>query len=261
MKPLTWILPLCLALLPFNLTAQTSQEKGLAIAIEANKRDTGWGDMKTEAIMTLRNQHGQVSERKNRQKLLEVDGDGDKSLIIFDTPADIKGTAFLSHTHALKPDDQWLYLPSLKRIKRISSSNKSGPFLGSEFAYEDLSSQEVEKYSYNFIKDDTFNNRDTWVIERIPQYKKSGYKRQLVWMDKEYYQPVQIEFYDRKNALLKTLNFFEYKQYLNQYWRPNHMEMKNHQTKKSTVIAWSAYHFQTGLNKRHFDKNSLKRIR
>lgn len=248
-------------LLPFSVHAQTAQEKGLSIIQEADKRDTGWKDMKTESTMTLRNQHGQVSNRKTRSKILEVKGDGDKSLITFDTPADIKGTTFLSHTHALKPDDQWLYLPSLKRIKRISSSNKSGPFLGSEFAFEDLSSQEVEKYTYRFIKDGTIEDRNTFVIERIPQYKKSGYKRQVVWLDKEYYQALKIVFYDRKNTLLKTLTLHDYKQYLNQYWRPSRMEMINHQTKKSTTLTWEKYEFQVGLNKRHFDKNSLKRAR
>lgn len=255
-------LALCLLLLlPLGGNAQTTEEKGLEIVKEADKRDTGWGDIKTEAVMTLRNAHGESSVRKNRSKILEVEGDGDKSLIIFDTPADIKGTAFLSHTHALKSDDQWLFLPSLKRVKRVSSSNKSGPFLGSEFAYEDLSSQEVEKYTYNYIKDEAVDGRDAFVIERVPQYKKSGYKRQMVWIDKEYYQPLKIDFYDRKNSLLKTLTFHEYKQYLNQYWRPGRLEMSNHQTKKSTTLTWDKYEFQTGLNKRDFDKNSLKRAR
>ncbi|MCK5642395.1 MAG: outer membrane lipoprotein-sorting protein, partial [Gammaproteobacteria bacterium] len=133
--------------------AETPEEKGLAIAVEADKRDQGWSDQATVMKMILRNSQGAESMREIRGKTLEVKGDGDKSLTIFDTPRDIKGTAFLSFTHALKADEQWLYLPALKRVKRISSSNKSGPFMGSEFAYEDISSQEVEKYKYKFIKD------------------------------------------------------------------------------------------------------------
>ena len=66
----------------------------------------------------------------------------------------VKGVNILSHTKIFEPDDQWLFLPALKRVKRISSRNKSGPFMGSEFAYEDLVSREVEKYSYKFIKDE-----------------------------------------------------------------------------------------------------------
>jgi len=251
------------SLLAFTNTvlAETAEEKGFAIAVEADKRDQGWGDQATTMKMILRNSQGAESTREIRGKTLEVKGDGDKSLSIFDTPRDVKGTAFLSFTHALKSDEQWLYLPALKRVKRISSSNKSGPFMGSEFAYEDISSQEVEKYKYKFIKDDKIDGRDTFVIERFPQYKKSGYTRQITWIDKDMYQPLKIEFYDRKNSLLKTLTQHDYKKYLNKYWRPGRLEMVNHQTKKSTTLLWQSYKFKNGLSKRDFDRNSLKRAR
>ena len=145
---------LILTFIAFNTVAETPEEKGLAIAIEADKRNTGWVDSHVDLQMILRNSQGQESKRLIRLKTLEIDGDGDKSLSIFDTPRDVKGTAFLSFTHAIKADDQWLYLPALKRVKRISSSNKSGPFMGSEFAFEDLSSQEVEKYTYKWLLDE-----------------------------------------------------------------------------------------------------------
>ena len=129
------ILIVTLALLGNSVClAQTPQEKGLAIAVEADKRNTGWANSTTEMFMTLRNAQGQESKRRMRSKTLEVKNDGDKSLTIFDHPRDVKGTAFLSFTHATRPDDQWLYLPALRRVKRISSANKSGPFMGSEFA-------------------------------------------------------------------------------------------------------------------------------
>lgn len=240
---------------------QTAGEKGLAIAIEADKRDQGWTDQATTLKMILRNRQGDESTREIHGKALEVKGDGDKSLIVFDTPRDVKGTAFLSYTHALEPDEQWLYLPALKRVKRISSSNKSGPFMGSEFAYEDISSQEVEKYKYKYIKDDKYEGRDVFVNEQYPQYKHSGYTKQIVWLDKEMYQPLKIEFYDRKGSLLKTLTQHEYKQYLNKYWRPSRMEMVNHQTGKSTTLLWLSYKYKNGFSERDFDRNSLKRAR
>ncbi len=241
--------------------AETPEEKGLAIAVEADKRDQGWSDQATVMKMILRNSQGAESMREIRGKTLEVKGDGDKSLTIFDTPRDIKGTAFLSFTHALKADEQWLYLPALKRVKRISSSNKSGPFMGSEFAYEDISSQEVEKYKYKFIKDGEVNGRAAFIIERYPQYKKSGYTKMVTWLDKKMYQPLKIEFYDRKKSLLKTLTQHGYKQYLNKYWRPARMEMVNHQTGKSTTLLWVSYKFKNGFKSRDFDRNSLKRAR
>lgn len=252
---------LLLAGLPLLAIAETPEEKGLAIAIEADKRDTGWQDQTASLEMVLRNRHGQESKRKTRSKILEVSGDGDKSMNIFDTPRDIKGTAFLSFTHALKSDEQWLYLPALKRIKRISSNNKSGPFMGSEFSYEDLSSQEVEKYTYKYLQDEKLDGRDCFVIERIPAYKHSGYTRLVTWLDKEMYQPIKIEFYDRKKSLLKTLTYSNYQQYEGQYWRPDNMGVVNHLTKKSTDLHWSNYRFKTGLKDRDFDRNSLKRAR
>ena len=260
MKRWLLIVPLSLLLLE-GVYAETPEEKGLAIVMESDRRDTGWQDQKASLRMVLRNRHGDESERKNHSRTLEVNNDGDKSLIIFDSPRDIKGTAFLSFTHSLKADDQWLYLPALKRVKRISSSNKSGPFMGSEFAYEDLASLEVDKFRYKYLKEDQHEGRDTFVVTFYPQYKHTGYKKQIVWIDKEHYQPLKVEFYDRKDSLLKTLTYNENKQYLNRYWRPGRMEMVNHQTGKSTSLYWTSYEFQTGLSDRDFDKNSLKRAR
>ena len=252
---------LLLSIITFSVVAETPEEKGLAIAVEADKRNTGWVDSNVDLQMILRNSQGQESKRQIRLKTLEIDGDGDKSLSIFDTPRDVKGTAFLSFTHAIKSDDQWLYLPALKRVKRISSSNKSGPFMGSEFAFEDLSSQEVEKYTYKWLRDEAVDGKDSFVSEAYPEYKHSGYKRLIVWTDKEIYMPLKIEFYDRKNSLLKTLTFKDYKPYLDKYWRPDSQNMINHQSKKSTELIWVDYKFDTGLTDRDFDKNSLKRAR
>ena len=253
---------LALALLiSFGTAAETPEEKGMAIAVESDKRDTGWIDQVADLTMLLKNKQGEESSRNLRVKTLEVDGDGDKSLTVFDSPKDIKGTAFLSFTHALTPDDQWLYLPALKRVKRISSANKSGPFVGSEFAYEDLTSQEVEKYTYKWLRDEQLDGKDTFVIESYPAYENSGYTRQIVWVDKEMYRPVKIEYYDRKNALLKTLTSTGYQQYLDKYWRPSTMLMVNHINGKSTELTWANYKFGNGLSDRDFDKNSLKRAR
>ncbi|MDX2456508.1 MAG: outer membrane lipoprotein-sorting protein, partial [Gammaproteobacteria bacterium] len=155
------ILPaILLCLLPFTLLAETPEEKGLAIAQEADRRDSGFRNYTNDVQMILKNKQGQESVREIRSRTLEVDDDGDKSMTIFDQPRDIKGTALLSFTHKTGPDDQWLYLPALKRVKRIASDNKSGPFMGSEFAFEDITSQEVDKYTYKFIRDDTLNGMD-----------------------------------------------------------------------------------------------------
>ena len=255
------LVSLLVLLLPLMASAQTPEEKGMEIAVEGDKRDAGFGDMTSDMVMTLKNANGDVSIRKMRSKNLEVEGDGDKGLTIFDEPADIKGTAFLSFTHILDADDQWLYLPALKRVKRISSKNKSGPFMGSEFAFEDLSSREVAKFTYLYLRDEVINDEDVFVVESKPNYKYSGYTRLIAWISKEKYQPLKIEYYDRKNTLLKTTTATGYQQYMDKYWRPVSLNTVNHQTKKETRLDFSNYEFQKGLSDRDFNKSSLKRAR
>ena len=261
--PLKRLLPaLSLCLLATGLAAaDPAAERGLEIAVEADRRDTGFHDFAAELTMLLRNRQGEESLRSMRTKSLEVEGDGDKTLIVFDEPRDVKGTALLTFSHKVDPDDQWLYLPALKRVKRISSRNKSGPFMGSEFAYEDLASQEVEKYTYRYIEDDTLDGQPMFLIERDPVDENSGYRRQLAWIDQAEYRPMKIEYYDRKDSLLKTLVFRGYRQYLDRYWRADQMYMENHQTGKSTLLTWNEYRFRVGLEEGDFTTNSLKRVK
>ena len=239
--------------------AQTPEEKGLEIAIEADKRNLGWKDSSADMKMTLRNKRGEESIRVLRVKTLEILDDGDKSMTIFDQPKDIKGTALLTFSHKIGSDDQWLFLPALKRVKKISSKNKSGPFMGSEFAFEDLSSQEIEKYTYQYIKDEACGTETCFVVKRFPTDKNSGYTSQIAWIDNSEYRTHKVEFYDRKKSLLKTLESKSYQQYLDKFWRPAEMFMQNHQTGKSTDLIWSNYKFQTGLKSSDFTKNSIKR--
>jgi len=249
------------ALLPSQLYAQSAEQRGLEIAQAADAYDKGFTDFTANMTMTLRSKTGKTSTRNIRVKTLEVEGDGDKSLSIFDEPADVKGTAMLTYSHGLEADDQWLYLPALKKVKRINSRNKSGPFMGSSFAFEDLSSQEVEKYSYKFLREEACGEWQCYVIERTPEYKYSGYTRQVTWLDKEAYRVVKVEFYDRKKALLKTMVTSDFNQYLGHYWRPGKMDMMNHLTGKGTLLEWTDYQFQTGLTDRDFRSQSLKRIK
>jgi outer membrane lipoprotein-sorting protein len=237
------------------------QAKGLAIAKEMKAHNTGWGDSEAEMTMILRDKSGNETDRKVRVKSLEVKGDGDKGLSVFDEPRDVEGTAFLTYSHIEGNDDQWLYLPALKRVKRISSSNKSGPWMGSEFAYEDLSSFEVEKYDYKFLREDEIDGQKVYVVESYPTYENSGYSKLITWVDQEHFRVHRIEFFDSKKDALKTLNVTDFKQYLDKYWRGHEQVMMNHQTGKSTLVKWSEYQFNTGLDESDFNKSSLKRAR
>lgn len=238
------------------LSAQTAEERGLQIAKAAEEADLGFGSSIVELKMTLKNKNGQTSERYLVTRTLELFEDGDKSLIVFDSPKDVKGTSTLTFTHKVGADDQWLFLPSIKRVKRISSNNKSGPFVGSEFAYEDLSSQEVEKYTYKFLQE----KDGLLLVEQDPVDPKSGYTRRIVSYNKDKgYRIEKVEFYDRKNALLKTLTYSDYKLYKNKHWRAGKFNMVNHQSNKETLLQFSDYNFGAELSDEDFTQVALKR--
>ena len=132
--------------------------------------------------------------------------------------------------------------------------------MGSEFAFEDLGSQEIEKYSYKYLRDEACGEAmECTVSERYPAYENSGYTRQMTWIDKAEFRPIKIEYYDRKDSLLKTLDFSNYQEY-NGYWRANNFRMENHQTGKKTILNWQNYEFGIGLDDRDFNKNALKRL-
>ncbi len=253
MKKIVFILSL---LITIGLQGQSAEQRGLQIAKAAEKADLGFNSSTVNLKMTLKNKNGQTSQRTLTTKTLELTEDGDKSLIVFNSPKDVKGTSTLTFTHKVGSDDQWLFLPSIKRVKRISSNNKSGPFVGSEFAYEDLSSQEIEKYTYKFIEE----KGSLLVVEQDPADPKSGYTRRLVTYNKDKgYRIEKIEFFDRKNALLKTLIYSQYKLYKNKFWRAARFVMTNHQSNKETILEFSDYDFGVNLSDEDFTQVALKR--
>ncbi len=246
-----------------NEHVSEAEKKGYEVAMLADRSDRGFIDSRVVLEMVLRNASGSESKRTLEITTLEVPDEsvGDKGLIVFFTPRDIDGTALLSHAKILDPDDQWLYLPALKRVKRISSKNKSGPFVGSEFAFEDITGQELNKYTYTWLREEQCGDITCDVIERRPRYMSSGYTRQVGWIDQKDKQPRKIDYYDRKNQLLKTQTFEDYKLYQDKFWRAQTFRMVNHQTGKSTDLYFGEYQFANGLNNRDFVKGILSRGR
>ncbi len=240
--------------------AESPEEVGLRIATEARESQRGFGNFTASLEMVLRNKRGQESRRELRTKVLEVPGSGDRTLLVFDRPRDVRGTGFLVHAFKTKPDEQWLYLPSLKRVKRISSSNQSGSFMGSEFSYEDMGTTEVEKFSHRYLRTERCGDSECTVSERVPVSKDSGYSRQLIWLDSRH-RIRKLEYYDRRNAHIKTMVPEGYKQYLGSFWRAGKLTMQNHLTGKSTELHWSDYEFGTDLDEGDFTSAALRRVR
>ncbi len=243
-----------------------SNEKGLAIATEVDNRDKGWGDVAVDGEMVLKNKAGNESTRKFRSTILEATdaSEGDRSIITFSEPVDVRGTALLTHSK-IEPDDdsQWIFLPAVKRVKRISSSNRTGKFVSSEFSYEDLGSEEVADNAHIWLEDATCAHDGALTcaaVESRPRNKRSGYSKRVSFIDLDEYRVHQIDFYNRRGDLEKSLKFQDYKQYEGQFWRAHVMIMENTQTGKSTRLSWGDYSFRMGLTERDFTPQGLPKV-
>jgi len=232
--------------------------KGQQIAKDVEASQNGFSSESSKLEMHLINAYGEVIKREMISKTIEGKGnEGDKSLIEFIFPLDVKGTQLLTWSHKDKSDDQWLYLPAFKRVKRIASSVKSGSFMSSEFSYEDFGGQNIDKYTFKYLKDETIDKTLCWVVERTPKESDSGYSKQVVWFDQKRKIAIKVDYYDRKNELLKTGIFSDHQQ-IKGFWRSMKIEMNNVQTRKKSLLFWSARKVGEKISEDIFQPNRLK---
>lgn len=247
---------------PSLAAAQTSQERGFAIAERNDLSDAGFATSSVELTMTLGDPSGRTTSRALRIDTREKDGEGegDKSVTFFYSPRDVEGTALLTHTNVLDSDDQWLFLPALNRVKRISSSNKSGPFVGSEFSFEDIAGAELGKYTYTYLDTVTEDGMTLDKLECIPAYERSGYSKIHCYFDTEVFQARKFDFFGRGGQHLKTLVLDDYREYEGGFWRPHRQTMTNHVTGKTTVLSFGDWTFGVDLDERDFEPEALERL-
>lgn len=254
---------LMMAGLGTRLAAQTetAEARGLRIATQASDRSGGYQDVTAAGEMTLRTASGQDATRRFETRWISTGPGQTRSLMIFDWPGDIRNTALLTHAYNGRNDDQWLFLPALDRVRRISGSGRSGSFVGSEFAFEDMVDQEVDKFNHTWMSDGPCPaGGSCHIIDRVPT-SRSGYSRQRIWIDQSELRLQQVQYFDRRGAHLKTLVISGYRQYAGRWWRPGRMDMVNHLTGASTRLSWSGYSFNQGLSANAFTTNALARIR
>ncbi|MGP1594655.1 MAG: outer membrane lipoprotein-sorting protein [Treponema sp.] len=159
-----------------------------------------------------------------------------KQAMTFLKPADVKGVGYLSVSYkAQKDDDRWLYIPAMKKVRRISGSGSGESFMNSEFTYDDMSGHKLSDYEYTLLDTETVNGKQCWKINCIPLTKKQ-YSKYIVWIDQESLSHIKAEFYDKKDALLKVLTVSHLEQQ-DGFWIAKKMSMENVQTKHSTVIT------------------------
>jgi outer membrane lipoprotein-sorting protein len=228
---------------------------GRDIMEKVDNRYTG-DDQIAEMTMTLIKSSGRKRVRK--VKVWQKDyGKNDKSLMRFLEPADVRGTGFLVWEHESKDDDQWLYLPALKKVRRISSKEKEKSFMGTDFSYDDLGSHDLDDYDYAFLRSETFNDQDCYVIKSVPKpEKKKSYSKTISWIRKDIFIATKIEFYDKKGEFLKRMHAFNIEK-INEIWTTKKMEMENVQKKHITILELENVRYNIGLKDNIFTERNL----
>ena len=245
------------------LSAEVSQvdaaeDRGLSIMEEQRRINSGYRDEFVLYKMILVNAKGDRSDRSLEVRTLEGHDAGDKTLLIFRDPPDVRGTALLIHENRVGDDDQWLYLPALRRSRRIASSNKSSSFVGSELAYEDLTPNEVTKHQYKYLREETLDGVRVWVIESVPRFKDSGYSRRELFVRQDNHQMARVNGYDRKGQLLKVGRWDGWRKVMDKRWRARFLRIENVQSGKSTILEALDVKIGNGYSPSEFSTRALE---
>ncbi|MCG8672987.1 MAG: outer membrane lipoprotein-sorting protein [Pseudomonadales bacterium] len=219
-------------------------------------------DMVQEVTMRLIDEEGDVQERSMRMKALLTEEKEKFSLITFTAPRREKGIALLTVAKAdSKSGDQFLYLPSTRRVKRILGASRSASFRGSEFTFEDLSDQSLENYRFEYVGKAKCGQWQCYLVDRFPKQDGSNYQRTRLWIDQEHFRLVKADFHDHDGAFLKTLAAHSFKLEKNNFWYPRKLVMQNHLNGKRTEMLVNDVAFNPGLKVADFSERALRRGR
>lgn len=234
---------------------------GLSIMKQVDKANQGFKGEKSTMVLTLTNAKGSSVQRELSAQIHEDVKAGNKSLVEFHRPLDVKGVKLLTWSNVGSANSQWLYLPKFKRVKKINGAGAGGSFMGSEFSYEDIGGMTLDKYKYKLLKEEKFSGEDVWVIEATPK-NKSSYKRQETWISKKFNAAMQVKYYDKKNKLLKVSTVAGFKPIKvggKSFYRPDSITMKNKQNKKSSALTWKNRKVGQSISPSTFRSTTLKR--
>jgi outer membrane lipoprotein-sorting protein len=239
----------------------TPEEKGRAILLKNEENFDNYVDSAVDVFTQINLGDGKSITRHMKLDFLHVPDDGDKILMYFESPADVKGLSMLLESHKFEYDDAWIYIPDRRRVKRISSQNKGGQFMGTAFVFEDLMRLEPEKFDYKFIRDIQCGELKCYEFERYPKEKSSVYSKQVAWVDKDKFRLHRVQYHNLEGKHVKTAMFNDYKLYSGKYWRWSELVMLDHLTNNRTVNTYKNWKFGVGLRKNLFTVNGLKNLR
>lgn len=230
------------------------------VAVNVDERDDG-DDETTDMEMTLINKNGQERVRKVMTYRKDY-GEDSHSVMFFLEPADVKDTGFLTWNYddESKDDDQWLYLPALKKVRRISSSGKADYFMGTDFTYSDMGDRDVDDYTYKHLGTEVIDGIECYHIESIPKdkdvIKETGYSRGEMWVRPDIWIMVKAKFYDKKGEFLKELSTGDVEE-IDGIWTIKKMHMVNEQKNHQTIFQFSNISYNTGLDDDIFSQRRL----
>ncbi|MBW2271731.1 MAG: outer membrane lipoprotein-sorting protein [Deltaproteobacteria bacterium] len=254
------------SLLP--LVSGAEAPTGRQIMEWVDERDTG-DDGISDMEMILIDKRGKQRVRKIRtfSKKLGESGDDDYGIMFFLSPADVKDTGFLTYDYddPEKDDDQWLFLPALKKTKRIAAGDKSGSFMGSDFSYADMSERPLDRYDFTLMKEDEVDGHKVWQVEAVPKTKEeideTGYTRRISFVRQDNHVVIRSVGWLKKG---KRLRYFEVKslELIDDIWVPTEMQMttkKNKTTLHKTVLKNSNIKFNQDLTDDYFTVRQLEK--
>jgi hypothetical protein len=219
-----------------------------------------------EVTMTLVNERGESRQRKiTALSSLQSNGIDSNIVVRFLEPADVKGTSFLQMEHSEAEDDQWIYLPALRKSRRLVSSNRKDSFIGSDFAYGDMLPPRVSLYQHKLLREESVEGLDCYVVESVPATedvkRDYGYSRKVTWAAKDSFHEVKTEYYDVTGRLLKTQivrGIMLVDPEANR-WAPKYKEMVNHQTNHKTIVKSDSYTTDVSITPQTYSLRALER--
>ena len=221
----------------------TAQQPTAREIMEKNFYVTKVSAIEMEATMVLINDRGQKRERKTTTVVkLQPNGVDSKFLVRFKAPADVNGTGFLQVEHSDGDDDLWIYLPALKKSRRLVANNKKDSFVGSDFSYGDIALPKVDLYQHTLKGKESVDGVECYIIESTPRddavRSSSGYSRKVTWVRVDNALESKVEYFDLAGRLLKTqvVKRHELVEPDKGKWFALHREMTNHQTGHRTTF-------------------------
>ncbi len=235
------------------LGAETGRDIMEAV-IDNQKADSSAMDIK----MTLIDSGGNKSNRRIQTLTMDTE-EGTRSITLFMQPANVKNTRFLTIENKDRDNDQWIYLPSLRKVKRIAAGERDGSFMGSDFSYSDMSGRDLDDSNYELIKEETINGRLCWVVESKPKEgKTSAYGKTVSWVDQQTSLTIKVEFYDENGSeKIKELTMEGFQQ-IGRYWSAKKTTMRSINTNHRTVVEILKIKYDMPINPGYFTTTFLK---